>query len=44
MYNVFKCLNDSVCASTTTTSHHARSLNEMGAVPGGAFKAFWEPV
>lgn len=25
-------------------SHHALSLNEIGAVPGGAFKAFWDPV
>lgn len=25
-------------------SHHALSLKEMGAVPGGAFKTFWEPV
>jgi len=24
--------------------HHALSLNEIGAVPGGAFKAFWDPV
>lgn len=24
--------------------YHALSLKEMGAVPGGAFKAFWEPV
>lgn len=25
-------------------THHALSLNEIGAVPGGAFKAFCEPV
>lgn len=25
-------------------THHALSLNEMGAVPGGAFKTFWDPV
>lgn len=34
--------------STITTdvciSHHALSLKEMGAVPGGAFRTFWEPV
>lgn len=24
--------------------YHALSLKEMGAVPGGAFRAFWEPV
>lgn len=25
-------------------TYHALSLNEMGAVPGGAFRAFWEPL
>lgn len=30
--------------STVFRSHHALSLNEMGAVPGGAFRTFWEPV
>lgn len=24
--------------------YQALSLKEMGAVPGGAFRAFWEPV
>lgn len=27
-----------------TPPYHALSLKEMGAVPGGAFRAFWEPV
>lgn len=26
------------------SSYHALSLKEIGAVPGGAFRTFWEPV
>lgn len=29
---------------TVYLSHHALSLKEMGAVPGGAFRTFCEPV
>lgn len=30
--------------SLPVSTYHALSLNEMGAVPGGAFRAFWEPL
>lgn len=32
------------CIYSQVSPHHALSLNEIGAVPGGAFNAFWDPV